>query len=55
MINVTDKINVDPEMRQMLDELMRHYKTDEGHVIRALLRERIVRISNFYQLEVLKR
>jgi hypothetical protein len=36
-----DIINVDPDMRQMLDELKEFYGTDEGHIIRALLRRRI--------------
>ena len=46
-----DLIDVDPDMRQMLDELMDHYTTDEGHLIRALLRERKRRISRLHKLE----
>lgn len=51
MISMTDTINVDPDMRSMLDELNKFYATDDGHLIRALLRERKRRLKNMYSLE----
>ena len=51
MINVTHTIFVDPEMRRMLNELTEFYITDDGHLIRALLRERLKVINQVRALE----
>lgn len=46
MITLTDNINVDPDMRQMLNKLMRHYHLDEGRIIRVLLQSKLDQIKN---------
>lgn len=46
-----DKIIVDSDMREMLNELMRLYKIDEAHLIRALLRQQIKRIDDVRTLD----
>lgn len=48
---VLDTLIVDPDMRHMLDLLKKFYVTDEGHVIRSLLRERLKEISALSILE----
>lgn len=45
MIQMSDTLNVDVDMRHMLELLKDHYNADEGHIIRALLRDRIKQIS----------
>jgi len=48
----TDKLNVDPDMRWLLDRLKAHYTAaDDGHIIRAVLRERLRRVKRLYKLE----
>jgi len=47
---MTDTIDVDPDMRQMLDQLIIQYGADEGHIIRALLRERLERLKTLNKL-----
>ena len=42
---MTDTIKVDNNMRHMLNILKRHYNADEGHIIRALLKDRLAQIS----------
>lgn len=41
-----DIIYPDADMRYMLDKLKKFYSTDDHHIIRALLRERIKRIDS---------
>ena len=48
----TDKLDIDPDMRSLLDTLKAHYPAaDEGHIIRAVLRERLRRLKRLYNLE----
>jgi len=48
----TDKLNVDPDMRSLLKQLKAHYTAaDDGHIIRAVLRERLRRLKRLYNLE----
>ena len=47
-----DIIKVDADMRSLLEDLKTHYvAADDGHLIRALLRERRRRLNRLYNLE----
>ena len=48
---MSDTINVDLDMRQMLDEVKAHYNVDDGHLIRALLRNEIASMKDRKTLE----
>ena len=48
---MTDMINVDPDMRHMLDEVKEYYNVDDGHLIRALLRNEIASMKDRKTLE----
>ena len=45
-----ETIEIDSDTRQMLNELKEFYGTDDGHILRALLRERIKRINEHKKL-----
>ncbi|MBA7491415.1 hypothetical protein ES702_01960 [subsurface metagenome] len=47
-----DTIIVDDDMRSLLEDLKTHYvAADDGHLIRAVLRERRRRLNRLYNLE----
>lgn len=41
-----DTLNIDPDMRKMLDKLKESYVMDDDHIIRTLLRNRLRKIDN---------
>jgi len=45
-----ETIEICSDTREMLNRLKEFYKTDEGHILRALLRERIKRIGEYKRL-----